>query len=87
MAFDHRAKEEVGLTETLPIATGGPRSSQQAVEVGLRLARERGARVAFVHSPPGVAATLFERNPYTLALAEELVHSDESRRLSAAAGW
>ena len=70
------------MTETLLIATDGSRSSQQAVEVGVRLARERGARVAFVHSSPHVAATLFEQNPYTLATAEEVASVDPTLRSS-----
>lgn len=70
------------MTETLLIATDGSLSSQQAVDIGVRLARERGARVAFVHSSPTISATLFERNPYTLDTAEEVASIDPTLRSS-----
>jgi len=68
------------LTETLLIATDGSFSSQHAVDVGVRLARECGARLVFVHSSPETAATLFERNPLTLATVEEVAAVDPTLR-------
>lgn len=66
------------MTETLLIATDGSLSSQHAVDVGVRLARERGARVVFVHSSPETAATLFERNSLTLDALEDIAAVDET---------
>jgi nucleotide-binding universal stress UspA family protein len=64
------------LTETLLIATDGSASSLAAVDVGVRLARERGARVTFVHSSPEVAQALFDRNPLTSPAAAEVAAAD-----------
>jgi nucleotide-binding universal stress UspA family protein len=80
--FSASTKGEIGLTETLLIATDGSISSQQAVDVGVRLARERGARLVFVHSSPEAAATLFERNPLTLATLEEVASVDPALRMA-----
>lgn len=82
MPLDHWKQEDSWLTEALLIATDGSLSSQHAVDVGVRLARERGARVAFVHSSPTISATLFERNPYTLDTAEEIASIDPTLRSS-----
>ena len=68
------------MTEALLIATDGSLSSQHAVDVGVRLARERNARVTFVHSSPDISASLFEHNPYTLATAEEVASVDPTLR-------
>jgi nucleotide-binding universal stress UspA family protein len=48
----------------------------------VRLARERGARVAFVHCSPTISETLFERNPYTLDTAEQIASIDPTLRSS-----
>jgi nucleotide-binding universal stress UspA family protein len=64
------------LTDTLLVATDGSLSSREAVDVGVRLARERGARVVFAHSSPEIAARLFEHNPLTVATAEEIATVD-----------
>jgi nucleotide-binding universal stress UspA family protein len=74
------SKEEITLTDTLLIATDGSIPSQQAVDVGVRLARECGARVVFVHSSPETAATLFDQNPLTLATLEEVASIDPTLR-------
>ena len=70
------------MKDTLLIATDGSVSSQKAVEVGLRLARENNARVAFVHSAPDISKALFDRNPYTLATAEEIASVDPTLRVA-----
>jgi nucleotide-binding universal stress UspA family protein len=64
------------VTETLLIAIDGSISSRAAVDVGLRLARERGARVRFVHSSPELAQTLFDRNPLTAPTTDEVAAVD-----------
>jgi nucleotide-binding universal stress UspA family protein len=78
------------VTETLLIATDGSTSSREAVDVGLRLARERGARVRFVHSSPELAQTLFRRDPLTTPSAEQVAELDpvlgDAQALAAAAG-
>jgi len=64
------------LTETLLVATDGSTSSRQAVDVGVRLARGRDARLTIVHSSHEIAAVLFERNPETLATRDEVASID-----------
>jgi nucleotide-binding universal stress UspA family protein len=64
------------VTETLLIATDGSRASLEAVEVGVQLARDRGARVTFVHSSPEIAETLFRRNPLTVPTSAEVAAAD-----------
>ena len=64
------------VTETLLIATDGSSSSQEAVDVGVRLARERGARITFVHSSPEIAESLFRSNPLTFGTPAEVAAAD-----------
>jgi len=64
------------VTETLLIATDGSSSSQAAVDVGVRLARERGARITFVHSSPEIAESLFQSNPLTFGTPAEVAAAD-----------
>ena len=70
------------MSDTLLVATDGSISSRQAVSVGLSLARERKARVRFVHCSPTISRTLFARDPYTLATAEEVASMDPALRES-----
>lgn len=64
------------MTDTLLIATDGSLSSREAVDVGVRLARERGASVTFVHSSPELAGMLFRRNPLTAPTRAEVASAD-----------
>lgn len=64
------------MTETLLIATDGSSSSQEAVAVGVQLARDRGARITFVHSSPEIAETLFRQNPLTVPTTAEAAAAD-----------
>lgn len=64
------------MTETLLIATDGSISSREAVSIGVRLARDRGAKVTFLHSSRELAETLFRRNPLTAPTAAEVAAAD-----------
>jgi nucleotide-binding universal stress UspA family protein len=68
--------EEAPLTDMLLIATDGSLSSREAVDIGVRLARERGAAVTFVHSSPDLARMFFERNALTSPTRDEVAEAD-----------
>jgi len=60
----------------LLIATDGSLSSREAVDVGVRLARERGASVTFVHSSPELSRMFFEHNALTVPTRDEVAAAD-----------
>jgi len=64
------------VTETLLIATDGSISSREAVAVGVRLAREQGARITFVHCSRELAETFFARNPLTAPTSADVAAAD-----------
>lgn len=75
IVLDRRTRK-TPLTETLLIATDGSLSSREAVDVGVRLARERGARITFVHSSPELAQMFFRDNPLTTPTQDQVASAD-----------
>ena len=62
--------------DTVLIATDGSASARLAVEVGLRLAREDGADVVFIHASPEISTELFDENAQTPDNPERIADSD-----------
>src|SRR3990172_3580995 len=62
--------------DTVLIATDGSASARLAVEVGLRLAREDGADVVFIHASPEISTELFDENAQTPDTPERIAETD-----------
>ncbi len=69
--------EDPLMTETLLVATDGSACAAGAIEAALRLARQTGARVTFVHADDRLAEALFELETIDLPTAEQVAARDE----------
>ena len=73
----HWDKEEDTMNEIL-IATDGSPSAQEAVEFGVELAEEQGARVVFAHVAPALDVVPSPGFGWTAAVPHEVTETDRS---------